>query len=433
MNAAEIRHLIEIDREHIWHPYASMSHTPPVYPVASARGVRLTLADGRQLIDGMASWWCAIHGYNHPEMNRALQQQIDQLAHVMFGGLTHEPAVALTEKLLAITPAQLQQVFYSDSGSVAVEVALKMALQYWQTRNRPDKKRFLTIRGGYHGDTFGAMAVCDPVTGMHQLFGGALPQHLFAETPQCEFAHPWDEQDIGSLASLLEQHGDTIAAVIMEPIVQGAGGMRFYSPMYLKRTRQLCDAHGVLLILDEIATGFGRTGKLFACEHAAIAPDIMCLGKALTGGYMSFAATLCTSDVSATISSGDPGVFMHGPTFMGNPLACRAALTSIELLLDSGWQHKISAIETLLKEKLAPAAAIEHVENVRVLGAIGVIECARPIRMEAITREFVERGIWLRPFGKLVYAMPPYIVSARDLALLADTMVDVVAKPQFLT
>ncbi|MGD8572808.1 MAG: adenosylmethionine--8-amino-7-oxononanoate transaminase, partial [Gammaproteobacteria bacterium] len=324
-------HLMDIDRHHIWHPYSALESDMPVYPVASANGVRLKLTDGRELIDGMASWWCVIHGYNHPRMNAALHRQLDSMAHVMFGGLTHEPAASLAEKLVSLTPEPLDAVFFSDSGSVSVEVAMKMAIQYWHARGQTARQRFISLRSGYHGDTFGAMSVCDPVTGMHSLFADVLPRQIFVDQPRCRFGDNCTDQDITSLEKALSDNKNQVAAVIMEPIVQGAGGMWFYSADYLRKARELCDRYGVLLILDEIATGFGRTGQLFACNHAGIAPDIMCVGKALTGGYMSMAATLATGDVHSTLDQGEPGVFMHGPTFMANPLACTAALTSIEL------------------------------------------------------------------------------------------------------
>jgi adenosylmethionine-8-amino-7-oxononanoate aminotransferase len=402
-----------------------MNSDIPVFPVESAQGVRIKLVDGRELIDGMSSWWCAIHGYNHPVMNTALTRQLDSMAHVMFGGLTHGPAVKLAQRLVGITPEPLQSVFFADSGSVSVEVALKMAIQYWQAKKQPDRQKFLTIRQGYHGDTFGAMSVTDPVNGMHSLFAGVLAQQYFVDGPACRFGEACNENDIAPLQQRLESHKDRIAAVILEPIVQGAGGMRFYSAEYLRRVSELCSEHDVLLILDEIATGFGRTGKLFACEHADIAPDIMCVGKSLTGGYLTLAATLTTEAVSNTISSGDPGVFMHGPTFMANPLACTAANTSIDLLLESPWQQNIFRIEQALRKGLQPCAELNSVTDVRVLGAIGVVELHQPVDMKIIQPMLVEAGVWIRPFGKLVYLMPPYIIDDADLGRLTAAVFDV--------
>jgi adenosylmethionine-8-amino-7-oxononanoate aminotransferase len=430
MSDAAIEELLREDQAHLWHPYSAMGGGQAVYPVVSAQGVRLTLADGRELIDGMSSWWCAIHGYNHPLLNAAITAQLGAMAHVMFGGLTHPAAVSLAGKLVALTPEPLQSVFFCDSGSVAVEVAMKMAVQYWQARGKPDRQQFLTLRGGYHGDTFGAMSVCDPVTGMHTLFSAVLAQQLFADSPGCRFGEPCRDQDIQGLGRLLQENSRQLAAVIMEPIVQGAGGMRFYSADYLRQVRALCDKHGVLLILDEIATGFGRTGKLFACEHASIAPDIMCVGKALTGGYLTLAATLTTAHISDRISRGEPGVFMHGPTFMANPLACATALASIELLLDSPWQARIAAIEQGLRAGLEPCRALAGVVDVRVLGAIGVVELTEPVDMKAFTLQFVDAGVWVRPFGKLVYLMPPYIISRQDLDSLTAAVTAIVTGNQ---
>ncbi len=423
--AADEHELLAADRAHVWHPYASATAPLPVLPVVSASGVRIRLADGRELIDGMASWWSAIHGYQHPVLDAAVTDQLGSMAHVMFGGLTHTPAVRLAERLLSITPEPLKRVFFTDSGSVAVEVALKMAVQYWSSRGEPARTRMLTVRGGYHGDTLGAMSVCDPQTGMHRLFPG-LPQQLFAERPACRFGEALEARHTADLERLLTEHSHEIAAVILEPVVQGAGGMYFYAPPYLARVRELCDEHGLLLIADEIATGFGRTGSLFGCDQAGVTPDIMCVGKAMTGGYVSMGATLCTEDVAATISDGPAGVFMHGPTFMGNPLAAAVSLASVDLLLAGPWQAEVERVERLLRAGLEPARGLPGVTDVRVLGAIGVIELDHPVDLGAITALLVDRGVWLRPFGRLVYTMPPYITIDDDLDRLTAAMVGAV-------
>lgn len=427
MPQQEIRKLLSSDAQHVWHPYSAMHSDTQVYPVVSAQGVRLQLADGRQLIDGMSSWWCAVHGYNHPVLNQAIHNQLERMSHVMFGGLTHTPAVKLAEKLVELTPKPLVSVFFSDSGSVAVEVAMKMAIQYWNAKGQPQKQRFASLRQGYHGDTFGAMSVCDPVTGMHGLFSRVLAEQYFIEAPRCRFDADCEEQDIAPVRELLRDKHAHIAALILEPIVQGAGGMRFYSAQYLSQVRQLCDEYQVLLIADEIATGFGRTGKMFACEHAQIVPDIMCVGKALTGGYMSLAATLTTLEVSQGIDQGDPGVFMHGPTFMGNPLACAVALASINLLRDLNWDVRVESISSTLEICLAPCRGFDSVSDVRVLGAIGVIELKQAVDMQSITAQFVNAGVWVRPFGRLVYLMPPFIINEHDLNSLCNVVVKIVA------
>ncbi len=423
MNSNE---MVTIDRDHNLHPYTSPTTPPACVPIVGAEGVRLTMADGRELIDGMASWWSAIHGYNHPALNHALLQQVSKVSHVMFGGITHPQAVTLSQKLVDITPHKLTKVFFSDSGSVAVEVALKMAIQYWSALGQGSKNRLLTIKNGYHGDTFGAMSVCDPKTGMHHLFSDMVVQQYFAEAPQCRNDAEWDSSDISSLEGLLSKNKEKIAAVILEPIVQGAGGMRFYAPEYLRQVRQLCDAFDVLLILDEIATGFGRTGKLFACEHADVVPDIMCLGKAITGGYLSFAATMTSQKICDGIGK-DGGVFMHGPTFMGNPLACSVANASIDLLLGYELERMIADIESGLCEGLAPCKYLDTVKDVRVFGAIGVVEMKNQVDLAAVQPEFVKRGVWVRPFGRLVYVMPPFIISRCDLDFLTKQIVEVVS------
>lgn len=420
--------LLDYDRRHIWHPYTSMIDPLRVYPVASAHGVYIELATGERLIDGMSSWWCAAHGYNHPVLNEAAHAQIERMSHVMFGGLTHEPAVRLAQRLADMAPGGLNRVFYSDSGSVAVEVAAKMALQYMQAKGHARRTKLATVAGGYHGDTWHAMSVCDPVDGMHTLYAGRLPVQFFAPRPRVPFGGGWDDADFAPMRAMVEKHADEIAAVILEPIVQGAGGMWFYHPEHLRQLRELCDRHGILLIADEIATGFWRTGRRFACEWAGIAPDIMCVGKALTGGYLSFAATLATEDVALTISANAPHSFMHGPTFMGNPLACAVANASLGLMDDPALPGRIAQIERQLRDLLAPAASLSGVADVRVLGAIGVIEMREAVEMERFQERCVAAGVWIRPFGRLVYVMPQYIITDEQLHKLCTEMVRLVAE-----
>jgi adenosylmethionine---8-amino-7-oxononanoate aminotransferase len=409
---------LAFDKQHIWHPYTSMTNPLPSYLVESADGVFLQLSENNKVIDGMSSWWAVIHGYNHPALNNALVAQSTKMSHVMFGGLTHQPAISLCKKLVEMTPKGLNKVFISDSGSVAVEVAIKMSIQYWHSKQQPEKTKLLTVKNGYHGDTFAAMSVCDPVNGMHQLFEHNLNKNIFADAPAIGFGEQWDAESIYSLEALFCEHHNQVAAFIIEPIVQGAGGMRFYHPEYLKACRALCDKYNVLMIADEIATGFGRTGKLFACEWADISPDIICLGKALTGGYMSLAATLCTDDIATIISEGDASCFMHGPTFMGNPLACAVADTSLSLIAEGNWKNQVNEIERWLSEGILPLSTHSRVKDARVLGAIGVIETKQVVNMANIQQRFVELGVWIRPFGKLIYLMPPYIIEQKQIQVL---------------
>lgn len=422
MSPAESERLRAFDGEHVWHPYAPMPATSPAELVVEASGVRLTLADGTELIDGMSSWWAAIHGYRNPVLDAAVTAQLGKMAHVMFGGLTHPAAIGLAERLVALTPEPLTKVFFADSGSVAVEVAIKMALQYWRAQGRPERHRLLTLRGGYHGDTFGDMAVCDPVNGMHQLFSDVLARHVFAPAPPLGYLAEPDEAYLKEVSALAAAHAHELAGIIVEPVVQGAGGMRFYAPEYLRALRDLADEHGVPLILDEIATGFGRTGELWGCDHAELAPDIMCVGKALTGGYMTMAATLCTERVATALTSGEGGALMHGPTFMANPLAASVASASIDLLLSRDWRAEVDAIEAILTARLEGAADLPGVADARVLGAIGVIEAEEPVDTRAVQELVMDHGVWLRPFGKLVYAMPPYVCTEDETGHIADAL-----------
>ncbi len=422
-DAERWRALLEADQRALWHPYAPAPAPYPPLPVIDAAGTRLRLADGRELIDGMSSWWCAIHGYGHPQLRAAMHEQVDRLAHVMFGGLTHEPAIELATRLVALAPGAMERVFFTDSGSVAVEVAIKLSLQHWIGRGQPRRRRLLTVRGGYHGDTFGAMSVCDPLAGMHRLFAGTVAEQVFAPQPPAGFDAQRDGRWERETGALFERHADELAAVIVEPIVQGAGGMHFYAPGCLRTLRELCDRHELLLVLDEIATGFGRSGTLFAAEHAAVTPDIVCVGKALTGGMISLAATLCSADVAAGVSAGEAGALMHGPTFMANPLACAAAIASLDLLLASDWRGEVTRIEAGLRAGLAAAADLPGVRDVRVLGAIGVVQLEREVDVAQASAAAIERGVWLRPFRDLIYAMPPYVCEDAEIDAICSAIV----------
>lgn len=413
---------LDFDQKHIWHPYTSLTQPLPVYPIVNANGTRLQTANGQKLIDGMSSWWAAIHGYNHPVLNQAIQTQLSKMSHVMFGGITHQAAIDLSKTLVEITPKALDCIFLCDSGSVSVEVAMKVAIQYQHALGKAHKSKFLTFKKGYHGDTTAAMSVCDPVSGMHHLFKDFLPQHFFAKEPVNGYDRTISKEEKQNLADFFEKNAEEAAAFIFEPVVQGAGGMRIYSPDYVALVRALCKQHGLLMIADEIATGFGRTGKLFAVEHAEVVPDIICLGKALTGGYMTMAAMMCTRHVAETICNGEAGVLMHGPTFMGNPLAASVAHASLQLLLSYNWKNKVNGIENILKKELSPLVTHSEVKNVRVLGAIGVVECEKPVDVAAAQRFYVKNGVWIRPFRNLIYVMPPYVIGAEDLEYLCKVI-----------